>query len=176
MDNKSAETSTLLEDKQSNSWRPPLVTLETTLGSLVIELYWDHAPRSCRNFAELSKRNFYNGCLFHRVIRGFLIQSGDPTGTGKGGTSIYGKSFDDEIHPDLKFTGAGIIACANAGPNTNGSQFFITLSPAQHLDGKYSIFGRVQSGMGVVKKIGIVEVSENNVPMIDITILRAYPS
>lgn len=102
-----------------------------------------------------------------------MIQGGDPTGTGKGGQSIYGEYFDDEINPELKFTGAGILAMANAGPNTNGSQFFITLAPTQWLDGKYSIFGRVCDGMNIVKRIGLVECGKNG-PVDDIRIVKAY--
>lgn len=80
------------------------------MGEIVIELYWDHAPNTCRNFAELAKRGYYDGTIFHRIIPDFMIQGGDPTGTGRGGTSIYGKNFADEIHPELKHTGAGIIS------------------------------------------------------------------
>lgn len=158
----------------SNFDQPASVTLETSQGSIVIELYWDHAPRTCRNFAELAKREYYNSCPFHRVIRDFLIQGGDPTGTGRGGASIYGRYFEDEIHPDLKHTGAGIISMANSGPNTNGSQFFITLAPAQWLDGKHTIFGRVKSGMQVVKRLGMLETDHNDRPVEPVTINRAY--
>lgn len=122
-------------------WQPPHVVLETTMGETVIELYWKHAPMTCRNFAELVRRNYYNGTKFHRIIRDFMIQGGDPTGTGKGGASIYGRHFEDEIHEELKHTGAGILSMANSGPDTNGSQFFITLAPTQWLDGKHTIFG-----------------------------------
>lgn len=102
-----------------------------------------------------------------------MIQGGDPTGTGKGGQSIYGKHFDDEIHEDLRHTGAGILSMANSGPNTNGSQFFITLAPTQWLDKKHTIFGRVHSGMNVVKRIGLVETDKNERPVDDIKITRS---
>eukprot|EP01126_Amoeba_proteus_P005165 TRINITY_DN11711_c0_g1_i3.p1 TRINITY_DN11711_c0_g1~~TRINITY_DN11711_c0_g1_i3.p1 ORF type:complete len:120 (+),score=15.96 TRINITY_DN11711_c0_g1_i3:210-569(+) len=102
------------------------VILETTMGPITFELYWDHAPRTCRNFYELAKKGYYQGTIFHRVIKDFIIQGGDPTGTGRGGTSIYGDKFEDEITRELKHTGAGILSMANGGPNTNGSQFFIT--------------------------------------------------
>ncbi|KAI6124789.1 cyclophilin-like domain-containing protein [Pisolithus croceorrhizus] len=134
------------------------VVLETSLGDVQLELYWDHAPRTCKNFAELTKRGYYNGVIFHRIIADFMIQGGDPTGTGRGGTSIYGQRFEDEIHPELRFTGAGILAMANSGPNTNGSQFFITLGPTPYLDNKHTIFGRVSSGMRVVQRLGAVAV------------------
>jgi len=132
---------------------------------MVIELYWDHAPKTCKNFVELSRRGYFDDTIFHRVIREFMIQGGDPTGTGRGGASIYGKEFDDEIHPNLKHTGAGVLSMANSGPNTNGSQFFITLAPTQWLDGKHTIFGRIKSGMHVVKRIGAVETDGTDRPI-----------
>ncbi|OJT08715.1 Peptidyl-prolyl cis-trans isomerase-like 1 [Trametes pubescens] len=132
------------------------VVLETSMGDIQLELYWDHAPRTCKNFAELAKRGYYNGVVFHRIIADFMIQTGDPTGTGRGGTSIYEQKFEDEIHPELRFTGAGILAMANSGPNTNGSQFFITLGPTPYLDNKHTIFGRVSAGMRVVQRLGAV--------------------
>ena len=101
-----------------------------------------------------------------------MIQGGDPTGTGRGGASIYGKQFDDEIHPELKHTGAGILSMANSGPDTNGSQFFITLAPTQWLDGKHAIFGRIHSGMLTVKRIGQVEVDSNDRPTDDVRIVK----
>lgn len=148
------------------------VVLETNLGDVQLELYWDHAPRTCKNFAELAKRGYYNGVVFHRVISDFMIQGGDPTGTGRGGTSIYGQKFEDEIHPDLRFTGAGILAMANSGPNTNGSQFFITLGPTPYLDNKHTIFGRVSSGMRVVQRLGAVAVDAQDRPKEDIKIYK----
>jgi peptidyl-prolyl cis-trans isomerase-like 1 len=126
------------------------------------ELYWDEAPKTCRNFAELAKRGYYNRTVFHRLIRDFMVQGGDPTGTGRGGESIYGGKFQDELTPKLKHTGAGILSMANAGPNTNGSQFFITLAPAPHLDGKHTIFGRVSKGMQTLAKIGNCQTAAND--------------
>ncbi|KAK8971453.1 Peptidyl-prolyl cis-trans isomerase-like 2 [Platanthera guangdongensis] len=114
----------------------PEVTLETTMGSFTVEMYYKHTPKTCRNFVELSRRGYYDDVKFHRIIKDFMVQGGDPTGTGRGGESIYGSKFEDEIRSELKHTGAGIISMANAGPNTNGSQFFITLSPCQSLDVK----------------------------------------
>ncbi|XP_065213944.1 peptidyl-prolyl cis-trans isomerase-like 1 [Planococcus citri] len=156
------------------SWQPPFVVLETTMGTVEIELYWKHAPNTCRNFAELARRSYYHNVKFHRVIRDFMIQGGDPTGTGRGGSSIYGKTFKDEIHEDLKHTGAGILSMANSGPDSNGSQFFITLAPTQWLDGKHAIFGRVYSGMQVVKRIGLVETDKDDQPVDDVKIVNAY--
>jgi len=104
-----------------------------------------------------------------------MIQGGDPTGTGRGGASIYGKHFDDEIHEDLKHTGAGILSMANSGPDSNGSQFFITLAPTQWLDKKHAIFGRVSSGMRVVQRMGLVETDSGDRPVDEVKILKAYP-
>uniref|UniRef100_A0A1I8EFR4 Peptidyl-prolyl cis-trans isomerase n=1 Tax=Wuchereria bancrofti TaxID=6293 RepID=A0A1I8EFR4_WUCBA len=146
-----------------------------SMGMICIELYWDHAPRTCKNFAELARRGYYNGTIFHRIIADFMIQGGDPTGTGRGGASIYGDRFPDEIHDNLKHSGAGVISMANTGPNTNGSQFFITLAPSQHLDGKHTIFGRVAAGMRVVQKIGLVDTDAHDRPKSEIRILKAYP-
>lgn len=151
------------------------VTLETTAGNITVELYTQHAPKTCENFAKLAQRGYYNDTIFHRVIPNFMIQGGDPTGTGRGGSSIFesGK-FKDEISPQLKHTGAGILSMANSGPNTNGSQFFITLAPTPWLDGKHTIFGRVTDGMRIVAKLGQVETDSEDRPTREIKILRAY--
>lgn len=142
------------------------------MGEITIELYWKHAPQTCRNFAELSRRGYYNNTIFHRIIRDFMIQGGDPTGTGKGGVSIYGQTFKDEIHPELKHTGSGILSMANSGPDSNGSQFFITLAPTQWLDGKHAIFGRIHSGMNVIKRVGLVETDKNDRPVDEVRIVK----
>ncbi|KAF1917035.1 peptidyl-prolyl cis-trans isomeras-like protein-like 1 [Ampelomyces quisqualis] len=151
------------------------VALDTTIGTIVIELYNDHAPKTCKNFSTLAQRHYFDGLVFHRIIPGFMIQGGDPTGTGRGGASIYGEKFEDEISPALKHTGAGILSMANSGPNTNGSQFFITLAPTPWLDGKHTIFGRVKSGMQVVKKLGLVKTDKEDRPVEDVKINKAYP-
>ncbi|KAG8864675.1 heme binding [Serendipita sp. 405] len=132
------------------------VILKTSMGEIKLELYWNHAPKTCQNFTELTKKRYYNGTIFHRIIADFMVQGGDPTGTGRGGTSIYGQKFEDEIHPELRLVGAGILAMANSGPNTNGSQFFLTLAPTPYLDGQHTIFGRVSDGMSVLKRLGAV--------------------
>lgn len=145
------------------------------MGSITVELYWNHAPKTCTNFAVLASQGYYNNCKFHRVIKDFMIQTGDPTGTGFGGTSIFNNGlFEDEIHPNLKHTGAGILAMANSGPNTNGSQFYITLAPTPWLDNSHSIFGRVCGGIDTVRRIGLVTTNEDERPTSDIVILRAY--
>ncbi|KZS89981.1 hypothetical protein SISNIDRAFT_458305 [Sistotremastrum niveocremeum HHB9708] len=149
------------------------VVLETSLGEVQLELYWQHAPKTCKNFSELARRGYYNGVIFHRIIVDFMAQSGDPTGTGRGGTSIYGNKFEDEINPELRFTGAGILAMANSGPNTNGSQFFITLAPTPFLDKKHTIFGRVKSGMRVVQRLGAVAVDAQDRPVAEVKIHKA---
>jgi len=153
--------------------QPSKVSIHTTMGTIEVELYWDHAPRTCRNFLELIKRNYYTDTKFHRIIANFMIQGGDPTGTGRGGASIYGKKFEDEISSDLKHTGAGVLSMANSGPNTNGSQFFITLAPTQWLDGKHTIFGRISGGMQVIKRIGQVETDKNDCPIDDVKVVHA---
>lgn len=143
-------------------------------GTIVVELYEDHAPKTCKNFSTLAQRNYFNNLIFHRIIPNFMIQGGDPTGTGRGGASIYGDKFEDEITPTLKHTGAGILSMANSGPNTNGSQFFITLAPTPWLDGKHTIFGRVKSGMQYVKKLGLVKTDKEDRPVEEVKIIKAY--
>jgi peptidyl-prolyl cis-trans isomerase-like 1 len=149
------------------------VELKTTMGLITIELYNDHAPKTCENFATLASRNYYNGTIFHRIIPDFMIQGGDPTGTGRGGASIFGDKFEDEIRSDLKHVGAGVLSMANSGPNTNGSQFFITLAPTPWLDGKHTIFGRVKSGMKIVQRMGLVKVGAEDRPVEEVRILEA---
>ncbi len=125
-------------------------TLETTRGTIVIELTPDKTPVTVASFVNLIERGFYDGISFHRVIANFMIQGGDPEGSGRGGP---GYRFEDEFHPTLKHDRAGILSMANAGPGTNGSQFFITHLATPHLDGKHSVFGKVTSGQDVVNAI-----------------------
>ncbi|KAF7846256.1 hypothetical protein BT93_L4760 [Corymbia citriodora subsp. variegata] len=148
------------------------VLLETTMGTIVVELYTEHAPKTCNNFATLASRNYYTNTVFHRIIPNFMIQGGDPTGSGRGGESIYGSKFDDEISPSLRHTGAGILSMANSGPNTNGSQFFITLAPTPWLDMKHTIFGRVKSGMRIVQRMGLVRTDKEDRPEEEVRIVR----
>ena len=138
----------------------------TSLGEFRIELLDDMAPRTTKNFSDLVEKKFYDGVTFHRVIAGFMIQTGDPTGTGRGGP---GYTIPDEIHRSLRHR-EGTVSMASAGPDTGGSQFFITLDTAAHLDGEHTIFGRVISGMDIVRKIGKVKVNAHDRPMQPVTI------
>jgi peptidyl-prolyl cis-trans isomerase B (cyclophilin B) len=126
------------------------VTLETTQGDITLELYPEHAPKTVNNFVFLARQGYYNGIMFHRVISDFMVQGGDPTGTGRGGP---GYKFEDEVRGNPLKHGTGVISMANAGPNTNGSQFFITHSPQPHLDGKHTVLGKVVEGQDVVDAI-----------------------
>ncbi|MBR4597523.1 MAG: peptidylprolyl isomerase [Opitutales bacterium] len=128
-------------------------TLKTRHGDIKIKLFSDKAPKTCENFATHIKNGYYDGLIFHRVIRDFMIQGGDPTGTGRGGESIWGKAFADEFSPDLSFDRKGLLAMANAGPNTNGSQFFITTVETPWLTNHHTIFGEVVEGYDAVEKI-----------------------
>jgi cyclophilin family peptidyl-prolyl cis-trans isomerase len=127
-----------------------LATISTDEGDVVVELFADKAPNTVNNFVFLAREGYYDGVTFHRVIKGFMAQGGDPTGSGRGGP---GYRFADEFHPALKHDQPGILSMANAGPGTNGSQFFITYCDTPHLDGKHAVFGRVIEGMGVVEAI-----------------------
>ena len=126
-------------------------TFDTTAGTFKVELFEDKAPLTTKNFIDLVDKGFYDETIFHRVIDGFMIQGGDPQGTGRGGP---GYTIKDEFHKDLKHTSTGLLSMANAGPNTGGSQFFITLAATPWLDNKHAIFGQVTEGMDVVEKIG----------------------
>ena len=137
-------------------------TINTNMGAIVLELFPGQAPKTVENFVTLSGQGFYEGVIFHRVIPGFMIQGGDPTGTGSGGP---GHSFEDEFDASLVFDSAGILAMANSGPNTNGSQFFITLAPTTHLNGRHTIFGRVLAGQEVADAISEVPRNERDKPL-----------
>ncbi|XP_065565613.1 peptidyl-prolyl cis-trans isomerase-like 3 [Artemia franciscana] len=138
------------------------VTLHTDLGDIKIELFCEDCPRTCENFLALCGSDYYNGCIFHRNIKGFMVQTGDPTGTGKGGTSIWGRKFEDELKEELKHKARGILSMANSGPNTNGSQFFFTYGPQPHLDLKYTVFGRIIDGFEVLDELEKLPVNPKN--------------
>jgi peptidyl-prolyl cis-trans isomerase A (cyclophilin A) len=161
---------------------PVYATLKTSMGDIVIQLFDDKAPKTVANFVGLAsgtkewldpktgekvKRPLYNGTIFHRVIPGFMIQGGDPLGTGRGGP---GYTFEDEFHPDLRHSKAGILSMANAGPNTNGSQFFITHQATPNLDGRHSVFGEVVKGQEVVVAIGNVSRDLRDRPIKDVVL------
>ncbi|MCX7833798.1 MAG: peptidylprolyl isomerase [Ignavibacteria bacterium] len=148
-----------------------ILTLETTFGTIKIQLYPDKAPKTVSRIEELTKNNFYNGVTFHRVIDNFMIQTGDPTGTGAGGS---GQTIPDEFNNGLKHDKEGVVAMANTGrPNSQDSQFYITLGPQPHLDGKYTIFGQVLEGMDVAKRIAKVPKDNKDKPLEDIKIIKA---
>ena len=152
-------------DKMASKTSNPIVVLETNQGTIELELLPKVAPKAVKNFIELSKKGYYDGVIFHRVIKGFMIQGGDPTGTGRGGESIYGGVFDNEYASNVVFDKPGILAMANAGPNTNGSQFFITTAATPHLNGGYTIFGRVIKGYDVVQKIENTKTARGDRPV-----------
>ncbi len=143
-------------------------TIETTKGRMVVELYQEQTPKTVENFVGLAKKGYYNGIIFHRVIPNFMIQGGDPTGTGTGGESLWGTDFEDEIVAELHHDDLGILSMANRGPGTNSSQFFITLAPTPWLDGKHTVFGRVVEGQDVLSAIGAVERDARDKPVTDI--------
>jgi len=152
----------------------PVVVLETNRGNITLELFPDIAPKATENFIGLAKKGYYNGVIFHRVIEGFMIQGGDPTGTGSGGESLWNTAFEDEISQDMQFDSSGLLAMANAGPNTNKSQFFITVAATPWLNGKHTIFGQVIKGYSVVKDIEQTPVDSKNRPHSDQKILKVY--
>ncbi|KAJ3739250.1 cyclophilin-like domain-containing protein [Lentinula detonsa] len=150
------------------------VTLHTTHGELKIELFCEAVPKAAENFLALCASNFYDGCIFHRNIKGFMIQTGDPTGSGKGGQSIWGKPFADEIRSTLKFNARGVVAMANSGVDTNKSQFFITYAKQPHLDGKYTILGKVIDGAdSTLDAMERIPVNPKNRPLSEIKLTHA---
>ncbi|KAH8309044.1 hypothetical protein KR059_005374, partial [Drosophila kikkawai] len=146
------------------------VRLNTNFGPLNLELFCDQTPRACDNFIKHCANGYYNNVMFHRSIRNFIVQGGDPTGSGSGGESIWGKKFEDEFKPNLTHTGRGVLSMANSGPNTNGSQFFITYRSCKHLDGKHTIFGKLVGGLETLQKMENIEVDNKDRPIEDIII------
>jgi len=147
----------------------PRAIIETTKGTIIIELDKDDAPKTVANFVTLAKKGFYNGIIFHRVIPDFMVQTGDPTGTGRGGP---GYAFEDEFSPTLHHDKPGVVSMANSGPNTNGSQFFITVVATPWLDGKHTIFGHVVEGQSVVDQIVAAPRDSNDKPLEPITMTK----
>lgn len=155
--------------------KAPVVVFETNVGNIELKLYPKVAPLAVENFTTHVKNGYYNGLIFHRIIKGFMIQGGDPTGTGRGGESIWKKSFKDEFAPNVVFDRPFLLAMANRGPSTNGSQFFITVAPTGWLNGKHTIFGEVVAGQEAVRKLENVSVTRgSNKPIFDQVIKRAY--
>lgn len=144
-----------------------IAEFRTNKGNFAVELFEDRAPITAGNFIDLVEKGFYDGVIFHRVIDGFMIQGGDPTGTGRGGP---GYTIDDEFHPELRHDSEGILSMANAGPNTGGSQFFITLAPTPWLDDRHAVFGKVVEGMDVVREIGKVPTLPGDRPVDEVKI------
>lgn len=154
----------------------PVAVLQTTQGDMELELRPDIAPLAVENFMTHIKNGYYDGTIFHRIIKNFMIQGGDPTGTGRGGESIWGKSFKDEFSSKAMFNKAGILAMANAGRNTNGSQFFITTVQTPHLNGRHTIFGYIanKKSFNVLKKLENVETGFRDKPVNEQKIIKAY--
>ncbi len=146
-------------------------TIKTEKGEIIIDLAQDKAPTTVNNFVFLAREGFYDDVIFHRVIDDFMAQTGDPTGTGRGGP---GYSFEDEFHPDLRHDGPGVVSMANAGPNTNGSQFFITYSATPWLDDKHAVFGRVIEGMDVVNAIPSRDPQDSSAPAVGIETIEIH--
>lgn len=149
------------------------VILKTTQGDIKLRLFPKIAPKACENFVKLVEKGYYNGIIFHRVIKDFMIQGGDPTGRGCGGNSIWGHPFEDECDANVGFDKQGLLAMANAGPSTNGSQFFITTVPTPWLHMHHTIFGEVAEGYEVVKKIENCETGFMDRPVQEQKILSA---
>ena len=151
----------------------PTVTIETNHGTIKAEMFVDKAPKTAGNFIELAKKGFYDGVIFHRIIDGFMIQGGDPTGTGRGGP---GYTIKDEFAPGLAHTQAGMFSMANAGANTGGSQFFITLAATPWLDGKHAILGKVVVGLDVLKKLGKLPTERGDRPTEEVVMKKVTVS
>jgi len=164
----------MIAAEESAPVKNPIVVFETNLGNFEITLKPDVAPKTCENFLGLVAKGYYDGIVFHRVIKNFMVQGGDPTGTGAGGESIWGKPFADECKPTVKFDKPGLLAMANRGPNTNGSQFFITTALTPWLHMRHTIFGEVTEGYNIVKKIETCPTAPGDRPVEPIKIKKAY--
>ncbi len=157
-----------------NTKNSPIVVVETTQGNIEITLKPDIAPKTCENFLGLVRNGYYEGTTFHRIIKDFMIQGGDPTATGAGGQSIWNKNFADEFSPSAKFDRVGLLAMANRGPNTNGSQFFITTAKTPWLNNKHTIFGEVTAGYENVQKLEKVKTKPGDRPLEEQKIIKIY--
>ncbi len=147
----------------------PIVVIETSKGIMKAEIFQDNAPITAENFLKLVRKGFYNNLMFHRVIKDFMIQGGDPKGDGTGGP---GYSIKDEFSPELVHNSKGILSMANSGPDTGGSQFFIILAPTPHLNNKHAVFGKVVEGIDVLDAIGAVQTSANDAPLVPVVMTK----
>lgn len=152
----------------------PVVVFETNQGSFEVKLFPDIAPKACENLIKLAEKHYYDGTVFHRVIKNFMVQGGDPTATGMGGESVWGEDFADEFSDKIQFDRPGLLAMANRGPRTNGSQFFITTVPTPHLNNRHTIFGEVISGYDIVQKISQTQTDSSDKPLSEQKITRIY--
>lgn len=165
---------TMVEEKQADKKTDTIVVFETNQGKIEIKLFPKIAPLAVENFMTHTKNGYYNGLIFHRVIKNFMIQGGDPTGTGTGGESIWKENFADEFAPNVVFDKPLLLAMANRGPKTNGSQFFITTKETPWLNGKHTIFGEVVAGQDIVRKIENTKVGRRDKPVEEQKIIKAY--
>jgi peptidylprolyl isomerase len=163
-----------IQSEESVVVKSSVVVIETSLGKIEVTLMPQVAPKTCENFLGLIEKKYYDGVVFHRIIKNFMIQGGDPTGTGAGGESIWGKNFGDEFSPTVKFDKPGLLAMANRGPSTNGSQFFITTASTPWLNSRHTIFGEVTQGYDIVKKMEAVQTDPRDRPVEPVKILKAY--
>jgi len=165
------QTKPMENKKLTEKVKNTIVVFETTMGTMKAELFDQKAPLTTDNFKTLINKDFYNGIIFHRVIKDFMIQGGCPDGTGRGGP---GYKIKDEFHPELKHTKGGLLSMANAGPNTGGSQFFITLKATPWLDNRHAIFGELIEGLDVLEKIGKISTGAMDRPKKDIIMKKVY--
>lgn len=165
-------TSLQATEEGTMSTNRPIIEVETNQGTFEVALRPDIAPKASENFLKHAQAGYYNGIIFHRVIKGFMIQGGDPTGTGRGGKSIWETPFEDEYSDSIKFDRPGLLAMANSGPKTNGSQFFITTAATPWLNKKHTIFGEVVKGNDVIQKIESTKVGPGDRPVQEVKIIR----
>ena len=159
-------------EKDTMQNNKPIVEIETNQGTFEVALRPDIAPKASENFLKHAEDGYYNGIIFHRVIKGFMLQGGDPTGTGRGGESIWKAPFEDEVTDSVKFDRPGLLAMANSGPKSNGSQFFITTAATPWLNKKHTIFGEVVKGYDVIQKIDSTKTGPGDRPAQEVKILR----
>lgn len=168
MNDKSVKDEVQNYQQPSNVLLAKQAVLETSMGEIHIKLFPKECPKTVENFITHARNGYYNNLIFHRVIKGFMIQTGDPKGDGTGGDSIWGDEFEDEFSPSLKHDVPFVVSMANHGPNTNGSQFFITTVPCPWLDNKHTVFGKVFRGMDTVQEIEMTKTDMDDKPLMDV--------